>query len=206
MLMVESRSLAEVEKYEMFQEHAPRFGHIEVIAGSMFSGKTEELIRRLKRAQIAQLKVLIVKPITDNRYADNEVVTHDQGRMNALAVASAREIIALASEADVVGIDEAQFFDMDIVAVANELANDGKRVVLAGLDMDFHGEPFGPMPNLMAVAEFVTKVHAVCVRSGELANYSHRLIADPNRVMLGDRRTYEPLSRAEFVRERRSTK
>jgi len=204
--MVESRSLAEVEKYEMFQEHAPRFGHIEVIAGSMFSGKTEELIRRLKRAQIAQLKVLIVKPITDNRYADNEVVTHDQGRMNALAVASAREIIALASEADVVGIDEAQFFDMDIVAVANELANDGKRVVLAGLDMDFHGEPFGPMPNLMAVAEFVTKVHAVCVRSGELANYSHRLIADPNRVMLGDRRTYEPLSRAEFVRERRSTK
>ena len=204
--MVESRSLAEVEKYEMFQEHAPRFGQIEVIAGSMFSGKTEELIRRLKRAQIAQLKVLIVKPITDNRYADNEVVTHDQGRMNALAVASAREIIALASEADVVGIDEAQFFDMDIVAVANELANDGKRVVLAGLDMDFHGEPFGPMPNLMAVAEFVTKVHAVCVRSGELANYSHRLIADPNRVMLGDRRTYEPLSRAEFVRERRSTK
>jgi len=204
--MVESRSLAEVEKYEMFQEHAPRFGHIEVIAGSMFSGKTEELIRRLKRAQIAQLKVLIVKPITDNRYADNEVVTHDQGRMNALAVASAREIIALASESDVVGIDEAQFFDMDIVAVANELANDGKRVVLAGLDMDFHGEPFGPMPNLMAVAEFVTKVHAVCVRSGELANYSHRLIADPNRVMLGDRRTYEPLSRAEFVRERRSTK
>ena len=204
--MVESRSLAEVEKYEMFQEHAPRFGHIEVIAGSMFSGKTEELIRRLKRAQIAQLKVLIVKPITDNRFAENEVVTHDQARMNALAVASAREIIALASEADVVGIDEAQFFDMDIVAVANELANDGKRVVLAGLDMDFHGEPFGPMPNLMAVAEFVTKVHAVCVRSGELANYSHRLIADPNRVMLGDRRTYEPLSRAEFVRERRSTK
>lgn len=204
--MVESRSLAEVEKYEMFQEHAPRFGHIEVIAGSMFSGKTEELIRRLKRAQIAQLKVLIVKPITDNRYADNEVVTHDQGRMNALAVASAREIIALASEADVVGIDEAQFFDMDIVAVANELANAGKRVVVAGLDMDYHGEPFGPMPNLMAVAEFVTKVHAVCVRSGELANYSHRLTADPNRVLLGDRRTYEPLSRAEFVRERRSTK
>ena len=204
--MVESRSLAEVEKYEMFQERAPRFGHIEVIAGSMFSGKTEELIRRLKRAQIAQLKVLIVKPITDNRFAENEVVTHDQARMNALAVASAREIIALASESDVVGIDEAQFFDMDIVAVANELANDGKRVVLAGLDMDFHGEPFGPMPNLMAVAEFVTKVHAVCVRSGELANYSHRLIADPNRVMLGDRRTYEPLSRAEFVRERRSTK
>ncbi|MCF8212523.1 MAG: thymidine kinase [Cryomorphaceae bacterium] len=190
----------------MFQEHAPRFGHIEVIAGSMFSGKTEELIRRLKRAQIAQLKVLIVKPITDNRYADNEVVTHDHGRMNALAVASAREIMALASESDVVGIDEAQFFDMDIVAVANELANAGKRVVLAGLDMDFHGEPFGPMPNLMAVAEFVTKVHAVCVRSGELANYSHRLIADPNQVMLGDRRTYEPLSRAEFVRERRSTK
>ena len=204
--MVESRSFAEVEKYEMFQEHAPRFGHIEVIAGSMFSGKTEELIRRLKRAQIAQLKVLIVKPITDNRFAENEVVTHDQARMNALAVASAREIIALASEADVVGIDEAQFFDMDIVAVANELANAGKRVVLAGLDMDYHGEPFGPMPNLMAVAEFVTKVHAVCVRSGELANYSHRLTADPNRVMLGDRRTYEPLSRAEFVRERRSTK
>jgi thymidine kinase len=200
--MVESRSLAEVEKYEMFQEHTPRSGHIEVIAGSMFSGKTEELIRRLKRAQIAQLKVMVFKPLTDNRYADNAVVTHDEGRMDARAVAEAHEILALAEGADVVGLDEAQFFDDGIVAVANALADRGIRVVAAGLDMDFNGVPFGPMPHLMAVAEFVTKVHAICVRSGELANYSHRLTGDANQVMLGDRRTYEPLSRSEFVRER----
>jgi len=200
--MVESRSLAEVEKYEMFQERAPRFGHIEVIAGSMFSGKTEELIRRLKRAQIAQLKVMVFKPLTDSRYAENAVVTHDEGRMTARPVASAREVLAAARDADVVGLDEAQFFDEEIVRVANELADRGKRVIVAGLDMDFNGVPFGPMPHLMAVAEFVTKVHAICVRSGELAHYSHRLTPDSTQVMLGDRRTYEPLSRAEFVRER----
>jgi len=200
--MVESRSLAEVEKYEMFQEHRTRSGHIEVIAGSMFSGKTEELIRRLKRAQIAQLKVMVFKPQTDNRYADNAVVTHDEGRMEARPVAVSNEILALADGADVVGLDEAQFFDDGIVAVANQLADRGIRVVAAGLDMDYNGVPFGPMPNLMAVAEYVTKVHAICVRSGELAHYSHRLTEDANQVMLGDRRTYEPLSRSEFVRER----
>jgi thymidine kinase len=189
--MVESRSLAEVEKYEMFQEPAPRSGHIEVIAGSMFSGKTEELIRRLKRAQIAQLKVMVFKPLTDNRYAENAVVTHDEGRMEARPVAASHEILDAALEAEVVGLD-----------VANQLADRGKRVIVAGLDMDYNGVPFGPMPQLMAVAEFVTKVHAICVRSGTLAHYSHRLTADPNQVMLGDRRTYEPLSRAEFVRER----
>lgn len=199
---MESRSLAEVEKYEMFQERAPRFGHIEVIAGSMFSGKTEELIRRLKRAQIAQLKVMVFKPLTDNRYAENAVVTHDEGRMTARPVASALEVLDAARDADVVGLDEAQFFDDEIVRVANELADRGKRVIVAGLDMDFNGVPFGPMPYLMAVAEFVTKVHAICVRSGELAHYSHRLTPDSTQVMLGDRRTYEPLSRAEFVRER----
>lgn len=203
--MVESRSLAEVEKYEMFQERAPRSGHIEVIAGSMFSGKTEELIRRLKRAQIAQLKVMVFKPLTDNRYADNAVVTHDDGRMEAQPVAASHEILEAARDAEVVGLDEAQFFDDGIVRVANQLADQGKRVVVAGLDMDYNGVPFGPMPNLMAVAEFVTKVHAICVRSGELAHYSHRLTADANQVMLGDRRTYEPLSRAEFVRERNQT-
>ncbi|MEY2752411.1 MAG: hypothetical protein RLZZ570_357 [Bacteroidota bacterium] len=186
----------------MFQERAPRSGHIEVIAGSMFSGKTEELIRRLKRAQIAQLKVMVFKPLTDNRYAENAVVTHDEGRMEARPVASAREVLDAARDADVVGLDEAQFFDPEIVPVANELADRGKRVVVAGLDMDFNGVPFGPMPHLMAVAEFVTKVHAICVRSGELAHYSHRLTPDSTQVMLGDRRTYEPLSRAEFVRER----
>lgn len=200
--MVESRSLAEVEKYEMFQERAPRSGHIEVIAGSMFSGKTEELIRRLKRAQIAQLKVMVFKPLTDNRYADNAVVTHDEGRMDARPVVTSREILDAASGAEVVGLDEAQFFDAEIVHVANALADSGKRVIVAGLDMDFNGVPFGPMPQLMAVAEFVTKVHAICVRSGELAHYSHRLTPDSTQVMLGDRRTYEPLSRAEFVRER----
>jgi len=200
--MVESRSLAEVEKYEMFQEPAPRSGHIEVIAGSMFSGKTEELIRRLKRAQIAQLKVMVFKPLTDNRYAENAVVTHDEGRMEARPVAALHEILDAALEAEVVGLDEAQFFDEGIVDVANQLADRGKRVIVAGLDMDYNGVPFGPMPQLMAVAEFVTKVHAICVRSGTLAHYSHRLTADPNQVMLGDRRTYEPLSRAEFVRER----
>ena len=199
---MESRSLAEVEKYEMFQEHRPRSGHIEVIAGSMFSGKTEELIRRLKRAQIAQLKVMVFKPQTDNRYADNAVVTHDDGRMEARPVAVSNEILALAEGADVVGLDEAQFFDDGIVAVANQLADRGIRVVAAGLDMDYNGVPFGPMPNLMAVAEYVTKVHAICVRSGELAHYSHRLTEDADQVMLGDRRTYEPLSRSEFVRER----
>ncbi len=186
----------------MFQERAPRSGHIEVIAGSMFSGKTEELIRRLKRAQIAQLKVMVFKPLTDNRYADNAVVTHDEGRMDARPVASSREILDAASGAEVVGLDEAQFFDVEIVHVANALADSGKRVIVAGLDMDFNGVPFGPMPQLMAVAEYVTKVHAICVRSGELAHYSHRLTPDSTQVMLGDRRTYEPLSRAEFVRER----
>lgn len=173
-----------------------------MIAGSMFSGKTEELIRRLKRAQIAQLKVMVFKPQTDNRYAENAVVTHDDGRMEARPVSAAQEIVALADGADVVGLDEAQFFDDGIVAVANQLADRGIRVVVAGLDMDYNGVPFGPMPNLMAVAEYVTKVHAICVRSGELAQYSHRLTEDANQVMLGDHRTYEPLSRSEFVRAR----
>ncbi|HAG48361.1 MAG TPA: thymidine kinase [Cryomorphaceae bacterium] len=186
----------------MFQEHTEvptrRSGWIEVIAGSMFSGKTEELIRRAKRAQIAKLSVQIFKPGIDTRYAEDAVVTHDRASLDCQVVQSSDQLHLLAAGYDVVGIDEAQFMDEGIVEVVNALANAGTRVIIAGLDMDFSGKPFGPMPQLMAVAEFVTKVHAICVRTGELAHYSHRLEAGQGTILLGSQSEYEPLSRAIF--------
>jgi len=178
--------------------HQMPSGCIEVICGSMFSGKTEELIRRLKRAQFARQKVEIFKPIVDTRYSEEEVVSHDNNSIRSTSVESSSNISILADGVDVVGIDEAQFFDDGIVDVCNELANRGCRVIVAGLDMDFQGKPFGPMPYLMATAEYVTKVHAICVRTGNLAHYSHRTAADQKRVMLGAQNNYEPLSRAAF--------
>ncbi len=174
------------------------FGWIEVICGSMFSGKTEELIRRLKRAKFAQQKVEIFKPTVDHRYDEDNVVSHDENEIQSTAVPAAANIPLLADDCQVVGIDEAQFFDDGIVSVCNQLANKGVRVVVAGLDMDFKGNPFGPMPNLMATAEYVTKVHAVCTRTGHLAQYSFRKSSQQNLVFLGETEEYEPLSRAAF--------
>jgi len=174
------------------------FGWIEVICGSMFSGKTEELIRRLKRAKFAQQKVEIFKPTVDHRYDEDNVVSHDENEIQSTAVPAAANISLLADVCQVVGIDEAQFFDDGIVSVCNQLANQGVRVVVAGLDMDFKGNPFGPMPNLMATAEYVTKVHAVCTRTGHLAQYSFRKSSQQNLVFLGETEEYEPLSRAAF--------
>lgn len=170
-------------------------GRIEVICGSMFSGKTEELIRRLKRARIARQRVEIYKPAIDTRYSEEDVVSHDATSIASTPVDSARSILLMASEAQVVGIDEAQFFDDSLVDVCNELANNGKRVIIAGLDMDFKGVPFGPMPQLMAIAEDVTKVHAICVKCGNLAHFSHRIVKDEQRVLLGEQDEYEPLCR-----------
>ena len=179
-----------------------QFGWIEVICGSMFSGKTEELIRRLKRAQFAKQRIEIFKPEVDSRY-DNELVTsHDQNQIRSTPVPAAANIPILASDCDVVGIDEAQFFDSEIVQVCNDLANRGIRVIVAGLDMDFKGNPFGPMPALMATAEYVTKVHAVCTKTGNLAQYSHRTSKEDNLVVLGEKEVYEPLSRAAFFKAR----
>lgn len=174
------------------------YGWIEVICGSMFSGKTEELIRRLKRAKIAKQRVEIFKPLIDTRYDETMVVSHDDNQIPSTPVPAAANIRLLADGCDVVGIDEAQFFDDEIVAVCNDLANKGVRVVVAGLDMDFKGNPFGPMPNLMATAEYVTKVHAICKRTGNLANYSHRIANGESLVLLGENQEYEPLSRAAF--------
>lgn len=178
-----------------------QFGWIEVISGSMFSGKTEELIRRLRRAEIARQKVEIFKPTIDQRYDAEKVVSHDANEIRCTPVPSAANIRLLANDVDVVGIDEAQFFDDEIVRVCNDLANRGIRVIVAGLDMDFKGNPFGPMPALMATAEYVTKVHAVCAKTGNLAHYSHRKSAHNELVRLGETEEYEPLSRAAFFRE-----
>jgi len=180
--------------------HKEQFGWIEVIAGSMFSGKTEELIRRLKRAQFAKLKVEIFKPMVDTRYDDHLVVSHDANEIRSTPVPAAANIRILADTCDVIGIDEAQFFDDEIVTVCNDLANKGVRVVVAGLDMDFKGKPFGPMPALMATAEYVTKVHAICTRTGNLANYSFRKSNNDKLVMLGEVNEYEPLSRGAFYK------
>lgn len=177
-----------------------RSGWIEVICGSMFSGKTEELIRRLKRAQFARQKVEIFKPTIDKRYDDDMVVSHDSNEIRSTSVPAAANIPILADGVDVVGIDEAQFFDDEIVRVCNDLANKGIRVIVAGLDMDFKGNPFGPMPNLMATAEYVTKVHAVCTRTGNLAQYSYRKAKSNDLVLLGEIEEYEPLSRAAFYK------
>ena len=179
------------------------FGWIEVITGSMFSGKTEELIRRLKRATFAKQKVKIFKPEVDNRYDQNKVVSHDANEIISTAVPFASHIRTLTDNCDVVGIDEAQFFDNEIVNVCNDLANKGIRVIVAGLDMDFKGNPFGPMPNLMAVAEYVTKVHAICPRTGQLAHPSFRKSKSESLVMLGEKEAYEPLSRAAFYKAMR---
>ncbi len=181
-------------------------GWIEVICGSMFSGKTEELIRRLKRAEIAKQKVEIFKPATDNRYDENDVVSHNTTSISATVVPAAANIRILADTCDVVGIDEAQFFDDGIVKVCNDLANKGIRVIVAGLDMDFKGQPFGPMPALMATAEYVTKVHAICTKTGNLAHYSHRKNNDENLVVLGESDAYEPLSRSAFNKIMQPTK
>jgi len=183
-----------------------RIGWIEVICGSMFSGKTEELIRRLKRARIANQSVQIFKPAIDKRYDDTKVVSHDENAIQSTPVACAEDILKHAAGIEVIAIDEAQFFDENLPAVCNQLANSGARVIVAGLDMDFQGNPFGPMPNLLAIAEYVTKVHAICMRSGNLAHYSHRIVNDDSLVHLGEKESYEPLSRAEFVKSLRADK
>ena len=180
--------------------HKEQFGWIEVICGSMFSGKTEELIRRLKRAQFAKQKVEIFKPAVDVRYDEEKVVSHDANEIRSTPVPAAANIRLLAHDCDVVGIDEAQFFDVEIVAVCNDLANKGIRIIVAGLDMDFKGNPFGPMPSLMATAEYVTKVHAVCTRTGNLAQYSFRKSKSDDLVLLGETDEYEPLSRGAYYK------
>ena len=183
---------------ENIKHSTGRKGWIEVVCGSMFSGKTEELIRRLKRAQFAKQKVEIFKPSIDTRYHGEMVVSHDATEIRSTPVPAAANIAILAQDCDVVGIDEAQFFDDEIVKICNDLANQGIRVIVAGLDMDFKGNPFGPMPALMATAEYVTKVHAVCTRTGNLANYSFRKNDNDKLVMLGETEEYEPLSRAAY--------
>lgn len=172
-----------------------RHGGIEVVCGSMFSGKTEELIRRMKRAQFAKQKVEIFKPAIDVRYSEEDVVSHDHNVIQSTPVDSSQNILLLADDIDVVGIDEAQFFDMGIVDVCNELAARGVRVIVAGLDMDYKGIPFGPMPALMAIADDVYKTHAICVHCGDLAYVSHRLVSSDKRVLLGETDSYEPLCR-----------
>ncbi|MAZ26866.1 MAG: thymidine kinase [Cytophagaceae bacterium] len=180
--------------------HKEQFGWIEVICGSMFSGKTEELIRRLKRAKFAKQKVEIFKPAIDTRFDDELVISHDANEIRSTPVPAAANIPILADDCDVVGIDEAQFFDDEIIKVCNDLANRGVRVIVAGLDMDYKGNPFGPMPALMATAEYVTKVHAVCTRTGNLAQYSYRKSANDKLVLLGETEEYEPLSRAAYYK------
>ncbi len=177
-----------------------KFGWIEGICGSMFSGKTEELIRRLKRAQFAKQRVEIFKPSLDVRYNQDKVVSHDANEIMSTPVPAAANIPILADGCEVVGIDEAQFFDDEIVRVCNDLANKGVRVIVAGLDMDFKGNPFGPMPQLMATAEYVTKVHAICTRTGNLAQYSFRKSSNDDIVLLGEVDEYEPLCRAAFYK------
>ena len=172
-----------------------RMGWIEVITGSMFSGKTEELIRRLKRAKIARQRVEIFKPRVDNRYSETEVVSHDENAIPSTPVSNSADILELASNVQVVGIDEAQFFDNGLIEVCNSLADRGIRIIVAGLDMDYRGRPFGPIPGLMAVAEYITKVHAICQRCGNLAQYSFRKSQDEQLVLLGEQDEYEPLCR-----------
>lgn len=175
-------------------------GWIEVITGSMFSGKTEELIRRLKRAIIAKQKIAIFKPKLETRFSSEKVVSHDQNSIHSIPVDASADILMLSEGADVVGIDEGQFFDSELPEVCNELANRGTRVIVAGLDIDYKGNPFGPMPSLMAVAEYVTKVHAICSRCGNLAHHSYRTGNDPKLVVLGSLDYYEPLCRNCFLK------
>ena len=179
----------------MFLESAKKAGSIEVICGSMFSGKTEELIRRMKRAQFAKQKVEIYKPCIDVRYSEDKVVSHDSHSIPSIPIQSPAAMLQIPEDVEVVGIDEAQFFDSSLVEVVQALANRGVRVIIAGLDTDFLGKPFGPMPALMAVAEDIQKVHAICVRCGSPANHSHRLVANDELVVLGEKDEYEPLCR-----------
>ena len=177
-----------------------RLGWIEVIAGSMFSGKTEELIRRLKRARFANLKVEIFKPVVDTRYSEREVVSHDANMILSTPVQTASNILLLVNDVDVVGIDEAQFFDKGLVDVCNSLADKGIRVIVAGLDMDYKGRPFGPIPALFSIAEYITKVHAICMKCGNLAHYSYRKTDIDKLVVLGEKDNYEPLCRACYLK------
>lgn len=190
----------------MFLEHTGtrthRKGWIEVICGSMFSGKTEELIRRLRRAEFAKQRVEIFKPSVDTRYAETEVVSHDATSIRSTPVPNSSNILLLTGNIEVVGIDEAQFFDDGLPEVCAQLAGAGIRVIVAGLDMDFRGLPFGPMPRLMALAEYVTKVHAICMQCGELANFSHRKTTSDDLILLGETDSYEPLCRGCFMRSR----
>jgi thymidine kinase len=183
----------------MFLEHFPgegrKHGWVEVICGSMFSGKTEELIRRLKRAEFANQKILLVKPTIDNRYHDEKVVSHQGRSFEAICVENASEILTLWKKEKVVAIDETQFFDEGIIDVCTTLARQGVRIIIAGLDMDFTGAPFGPMPQLLAIAEYVTKVHAICVSCGDLAHYSYRMVEDKEQVLVGAVEEYKPLCR-----------
>ena len=175
-----------------------QFGWIEIICGSMFSGKTEELIRRLNRAKYAKQKIKVFKPIIDSRFNKDFVFSHDKNQIKSKSVSKSSDIKIKAKDYDVIGIDEAQFFDNGIVKICNDLANEGIRVIVAGLDMDYKGNPFGPMPNLMAIAEYVTKLHAICAKSGNLANHSYRISNDKSLVHLGQKESYIPLSRVEF--------
>ena len=182
----------------MFSENHKKSGCIEVVCGSMFSGKTEELIRRLRRAQFANQKIAIFKPTLDNRYSDVEVVSHDFHKLTSTPIKDPADMLKVGADVQVVGVDEAQFFGDSLVEVCQTLANRGVRVIVAGLDMDYLGQPFGPMPRLMAVAEDVQKVHAICVKCGALATYSHRLSKSQDLVLLGEKDVYEPLCRACF--------
>ncbi len=179
----------------MFSENHRKSGCIEVVCGSMFSGKTEELIRRLRRAQFANQKIALFKPTVDNRYSDVEVVSHDFHKLTSTPIKDPADMLKVGPEVKVVGVDEAQFFDASLVEVCQALANRGVRVIVAGLDMDYLGQPFGPMPRLMAVAEDVQKVHAICVKCGALATFSHRLSKSQDLVLLGEKDIYEPLCR-----------
>ena len=176
-----------------------RQGWIEVVCGSMFSGKTEELIRRMRRAEFAKMKVEIFKPRIDNRYHEENVVSHNQTSIRSTVVDHSSQLLLLTGDVEVIGIDEAQFFDDGLPEVCNQLANQGIRVIIAGLDMDYMGRPFGPMPHLLAIAEFVTKVHAICVQTGNLANYSYRHVPGDSVVQLGEKESYVPLSRMAFT-------
>ena len=173
-------------------------GWIEVICGSMFSGKTEELIRRLKRAQIANQRIEIFKPAVDTRYHETEVVSHDENRIRSTPVTASQNILLLAEDAQVIGIDEAQFFDAELPNVAEALASKGVRVIVAGLDMDFQGQPFGPVPALLAKADYITKLHAICVKCGNIANHSYRTSSEEGKFVLGEQDKYEPRCRSCF--------
>ena len=191
---------------ERSMSQADGIGWIEVICGSMFSGKTEELLRRVKRAKIAKQKIKIFKPKKDVRYDKRKVISHDQNSIKSKPVSNPGKILKLSEKFEVIGIDEAQFFDDSLVDVCNELANLGKRVIVSGLDMDYKGKPFGPMPNLLAIAEYVTKVHAVCSKSGKMASYTHRIVDSDDLILLGDTKKYQALSRKEFIKSNTTKK